>query len=897
MNYTWVQRKAGGRLLAYGRDPYFSGWPDTLQLNYGNPATQEAMIGELRKIAGQCDGVRCDMAMLVLPEVFERTWGLRAELFWPRAIRCVREKAPGFCFMAEVYWDMEWTLQQQGFDYTYDKRLYDRLREGHARPVREHLCADADYQDKMARFLENHDEPRAAAVFSREMHHAAAAITYLSPGLRFFHQGQFEGRKKRISPHLGRGPREAVDPVLQEFYRRLLGVLRLPAVRDGQWQLLQCVPAWDGNWTSDCYVVFGWEHSSGQRLVVAANYAASQSQCRAKLPFNDLAGSQWRLQDHFSAATYDRDGNELQSQGLFLEHVALASGGLFADEAIATMTDESPTIAPAPAAGAISRTSVGRVSGAVSRWFGSSTGIKATSKFLRRQLWAWPIIAAAVVVAAYWGVSRSIENAMLQQRANDLNSMVDASVTALRTWMHEQQINVQLTAEDERLRPLVTELLAAGQGTDAERKLLQSKAQDALRGRLKHQLEICGYPGFFLVSPDGVILAADQDPPVGKKLAGFRKDFFDQAMTGKTLVSKPYRSQLLLTDEKGELRAGLPTMFAIGTVRDEHLRPIAALGLRIRPDDHFTRILRVARFGHTGETYAFDRTGLMLSQSRFDDDLKQIGLLVDQPDCQSILTVEIRDPQVNMAQGERPKLRRADQPLTRLAAEAVQGVDGYDADGYRDYRGVPSVGAWRWLPDYEMGVATEMDAAEAFQAVHILRGAFRVLLVLLVLCAAGIFVAMFYIARQHRELQNAAIAAKHLGQYALEEKLGAGGMGTVYKARHAMLRRPTAVKLLDVDKMSETAIARFEREVQLTSGLTHPNTVAIFDYGRTPEGIFYYAMEYLDGMNLEGLVQRNGPLPEARAVYILRTDLRRAGRGPRPRPGTPRHQAGEYLCH
>ena len=165
-NYTWVKRQQGDLLLAHGRDPYFPGWPDTLQLNYGNPATQEAMIGELVKIAGQCDGVRCDMAMLVLPEVFERTWGIQAQPFWPKATQRVRERVPDFCFMAEVYWDLEWTLQQQGFDYTYDKRLYDRLREGHARPVREHFHAGLDYQNKLARFLENHDEPRAAATFS-----------------------------------------------------------------------------------------------------------------------------------------------------------------------------------------------------------------------------------------------------------------------------------------------------------------------------------------------------------------------------------------------------------------------------------------------------------------------------------------------------------------------------------------------------------------------------------------------------------------------------------------------------------------------------------------------------------------------------------------------------------
>ena len=204
-NYCRAQTKNGPLVLAYGRDPYFAGWPDTLQLNYGNPELQQAMIGELERIAGQCDGVRCDMAMLVLPDVFERTWGIRAELFWPKATEAVRRKYPEFWFMAEVYWDLEWTMQQQGFDYTYDKRLYDRLREGHARPVREHFHAGLDYQNKMARFLENHDEPRAAATFPPGVHKAAAVITFLSPGLRFFHQGQFEGRTETdLAPSLSR---------------------------------------------------------------------------------------------------------------------------------------------------------------------------------------------------------------------------------------------------------------------------------------------------------------------------------------------------------------------------------------------------------------------------------------------------------------------------------------------------------------------------------------------------------------------------------------------------------------------------------------------------------------------------------------------------------------------
>jgi hypothetical protein len=221
--------------------------------------------------------------------------------------------------MAEVYWDREWELQQQGFDYAYDKRLYDRLRDRHARPVREHFHAGLDYQNKLARFLENHDEPRAAATFPPGVHEAAAIITFLSPGLRFFHQGQFQGRKKRISPHLGRAPDESADADLGKFYDRLLAVLRQPAVRQGQWQILECVPAWEGNGTWDCFLAFAWQGTDGQRLLVAVNYAPNQSQCYVQLPFADLGGGSWRLQDQLGDVSYDRDGNDLKSRGLYLD--------------------------------------------------------------------------------------------------------------------------------------------------------------------------------------------------------------------------------------------------------------------------------------------------------------------------------------------------------------------------------------------------------------------------------------------------------------------------------------------------------------------------------------------------------------------------------------------------
>jgi len=327
-NYLRVQTRLGSRIVAHGRDPYFDGWPDTVQLNYCHAGLREAQLGVLNQIADRCDGIRCDMAMLLEPEVIARTWGARSRpadgspprdnAFWPEAIPAVRRRHPLFRFIAEVYWDMEWNLQQHGFDFTYDKRLYDRLREGSARPVREHLQADPAFNDRCLRFLENHDEPRAAATFDPERHRAAAVITFFVPGLRLIHEGQIEGRKVHISMHLGRRPEEPVDHELKAFYSRLLEAMARPELHTGRWRLESCRPAWDGNPTADQFIVGSWEQGD-RRLLTVANYGPNQAQCYVTPGFTGLGTGRWALKDLMSEVKYQRDGSELAGRGLFLD--------------------------------------------------------------------------------------------------------------------------------------------------------------------------------------------------------------------------------------------------------------------------------------------------------------------------------------------------------------------------------------------------------------------------------------------------------------------------------------------------------------------------------------------------------------------------------------------------
>lgn len=283
---------------------------------------RKAAVDTLDHIAEQCDGVRCDMAMLLLNDIFAKTWGQRAgELppseYWSEVITSVRGRHPGFVFIAEAYWDLEWRLQQLGFDYCYDKRLYDRLEHGNAEVVRGHLCADIDYQRKLIRFPENHDEPRAAAVFTPEKERAAAVVTMTLPGARLLHEGQFEGNRVKLSVHLGRRPEEPADEALRDFYRKLVSAVREAQFNRGSWQLLE-QEGWPDNQSFRNLVCWCWVVDDC-RYVIVVNLSDQPAQALVRLPWADLQAHEWQLDDLLSGVQYSlRHDDEMLQRGLFV---------------------------------------------------------------------------------------------------------------------------------------------------------------------------------------------------------------------------------------------------------------------------------------------------------------------------------------------------------------------------------------------------------------------------------------------------------------------------------------------------------------------------------------------------------------------------------------------------
>lgn len=491
-----------------------------------------------------------------------------------------------------------------------------------------------------------------------------------------------------------------------------------------------------------------------------------------------------------------------------------------------------------------------------------------TGVFLKKQIWIWPVIATVLLSVLAFGVRNAIETTMKANLKSQLQTLLSVEIAMLDNWFHTQMSNATSAANSVPVRESVYELLAAQEKPPVATTKPLHEIHQQLRKQLGPVMSAHDYVGFLVTDKTKRIISGSNDDLIGKEIPEY-DSFITRALQGEVSACPPFPSVVPMKDEFGHVRTGVPTMFVCAPVRDASFEVVGALALRIRPELEMTRILQLGRIGESGETYAFDKNGWMVSNSRFDDQLILLGILPDEKNAQSILKVQLKDPGGNLQEGYRPKQRRSEMPPTETLTSALTGTPGVNVAGYRDYRGIEVVGAWQWLPKYEMGVITELDFSEAYRPLTILQWTFWALYCLLGVSAVAIFIFTIVVARLRREAQKASIEARQLGQYKLERKLGAGAMGVVYLGHHAMLRRPTAIKLLDVDKVNDSSIQRFEREVQITCQLNHPNTVAIFDYGRTPEGVFYYAMEYLDGINLQSMVEQYGPQSEGRVIRIL----------------------------
>ena len=328
-NWFEAETFSGRRVIAHGRDPNFPGWTDTAQVDYRNSAAREALSNVLAAICGLCDGVRCDMAMLPLNDVFARTWGPRRDAsgaplpgpqdeFWPGAIAAVRSAHPRFIFMAEAYWGLEGRLQELGFDYTYDKGLYDALVANDAGGVVAHLDGDVAAQSRRVRFIENHDERRAAEAFSWERHQAAAVLTATVPGMTLYHEGQFEGRKTRLPVQLRRRPRESLDPRVRPFYETLLRAASKPPFRAGAWRLLRAREAWPGSHWRGC-IAQSWNAGAEGRAIVVVNLCDQRGQFFVEVGSGFAGEGTVELRDLLTGARFLRDAKELGREGLYAD--------------------------------------------------------------------------------------------------------------------------------------------------------------------------------------------------------------------------------------------------------------------------------------------------------------------------------------------------------------------------------------------------------------------------------------------------------------------------------------------------------------------------------------------------------------------------------------------------
>lgn len=473
-------------------------------------------------------------------------------------------------------------------------------------------------------------------------------------------------------------------------------------------------------------------------------------------------------------------------------------------------------------------------------------------------------IGAAVAIALSTWIYVDVQRELKTLAAANLRSLLDTQAGALDTWIREKQLNVERWARDAR----VIEAASAGNQRTTPAAVAGTAAIAACRGAVSDALinaidalrQSDAAEGVNLVDRSGRVLATRTREYCGLMITAERLQQLKPVFDGRSIFAPPMseRERLDGADEADARRR--PLVWFSAPVRNAAGEIIAALNIGKFADARFSSSLVAVRPGSTGEAYAFDARGRMLSESRFRAELEQRGAL--KPGDSTILSVRLDEPET----------METTQSLTALATVALDRVARADGElagevlqPYTNYIGMPVIGAWRWLPQYGFGIAIEVGRDEVFAPLRRVETAYRLIAVLAGLVLLALMTATLWIQVLRRQRDE----ARQLGNYELLEQIAEGGMASVWRARHRLLKRPVAIKLLPLHGSNDEGLARFEREVRAASQLVHPNTVAIFDYGRSPAGELFCAMELLDGMTVQQLVERHAAQPVARVAYVL----------------------------
>ncbi|QDT04331.1 Serine/threonine-protein kinase PknB [Rubripirellula lacrimiformis] len=485
---------------------------------------------------------------------------------------------------------------------------------------------------------------------------------------------------------------------------------------------------------------------------------------------------------------------------------------------------------------------------------------------LARKLGPWiaAMFAIALIVVALTVVW--VLRVSMRQWVGDLmRSNLATNVVILDQWLSDRQREVQRITAAPGIQQASAELIAESvqrfqwSADDAGNR----PALDAIDDGWAPDI----YVGWTLLDREGHIVASSIPALIGQSFL-IPAATTEKARLGQPAISPGFACPIAIQSDGPLSIAGSALMAAMAPIVDQK-QWVGTLALLIDPSGPPSQLLQVSRIGQTGEVYAFDSRGWLISESRFETQLRAAKILGSESAIRSPLRVAVRDPGIDITQSTPSNLSLAELPLTVMADEATRGGTGENVSGYNDYRGVQVVGAWTWLGNHSMGLASEMNAEEAYAPLNLMN---RLLLALLVVAslAAGFLIALaMLLRRMGKRLRTAQKQQRRIGHYQLGESLGRGGMGAVYRASHDLLGREVAIKVLGSASQNSVSVSRFEREAQLTASLRHPNTIDLYDFGRTDAGDLFYVMEYIKGITLQRLVDRYGKQPPARVIHLL----------------------------